>query len=213
MAELNSTLVKGNLRVMSDIQVNGSVFINNKEIATVAISGSYADLSNKPNIPSKTSDLTNDSGFITGVAWSDVTGKPSFATVATSGSYTDLSNKPSIPTKTSQLTNDSGFITGVAWGDVTGKPSFATVATSGSYTDLSNKPTIPTNTNQLTNGAGFIDADDLEALLSDEIFVTEIKKNSNNSDPYSGNISFWVGNQSQYNSLATKRSSVIYIIT
>ena len=33
--------------------------------ATVAISGSYSSLSNKPTIPSKTSDLTNDSGFLT----------------------------------------------------------------------------------------------------------------------------------------------------
>ena len=31
------------------------------------------------------------------VAWSAVTGKPSFATVATSGRYDDLSNKPTIP--------------------------------------------------------------------------------------------------------------------
>lgn len=34
--------------------------------ATVATSGSYADLSNKPTIPDSTSDLTNDSDFQTG---------------------------------------------------------------------------------------------------------------------------------------------------
>lgn len=45
---------------------------------------SPAYISNKPTIPSKTSDLTNDSGFIT---------------------------PASVPTKTSDLTNDSGFIT------------------------------------------------------------------------------------------------------
>ena len=33
-------------------------------LSTVATSGSYNDLSNKPTIPSKTSDLTNDSNFI-----------------------------------------------------------------------------------------------------------------------------------------------------
>ena len=33
--------------------------------ATVATSGSYNDLSDKPTIPTKTSDITNDSGFIT----------------------------------------------------------------------------------------------------------------------------------------------------
>lgn len=33
-------------------------------LATVATSGSYNDLSNKPSIPTATSDLTNDSGFV-----------------------------------------------------------------------------------------------------------------------------------------------------
>ena len=34
-------------------------------LATVATSGAYNDLSGKPTIPSKTSDLTNDSNFLT----------------------------------------------------------------------------------------------------------------------------------------------------
>lgn len=37
-------------------------------------------------------------GSAASVAWSAITGKPTFATVATSGSYNDLSNKPTIPT-------------------------------------------------------------------------------------------------------------------
>lgn len=41
--------------------------LHKPNLATVATSGSYNDLSNKPTIPTKTSDLTNDSGFITGV--------------------------------------------------------------------------------------------------------------------------------------------------
>ena len=47
----------------------------------------------------KTSDLTNDVGFLT--SHQDISGKANsadLATVATSGSYNDLSNKPSIPT-------------------------------------------------------------------------------------------------------------------
>lgn len=39
--------------------------LNKPTLAAVATSGSYADLSNKPSIPANTSDLTNDSGFIT----------------------------------------------------------------------------------------------------------------------------------------------------
>ena len=53
-------------------------------------------------------------GYLTSVAWGDITGKPTLATVATSGSYNDLSDKPTIPTTTSQLTNDSNFITNAA---------------------------------------------------------------------------------------------------
>ena len=52
-------------------------------------------------VPTKTSDLTNDSDFVV---------SSNLATVATSGDYDDLSNKPSIPTKTSDLTNDSNFV-------------------------------------------------------------------------------------------------------
>lgn len=51
-------------------------------LATVATSGSYADLSNKPTIPSKVSQLTNDSGYITGVSWNNVSSKPTSFTPA-----------------------------------------------------------------------------------------------------------------------------------
>ena len=37
---------------------------NSADLATVATSGSYTDLSNKPTIPTKTSDLTNDSKYL-----------------------------------------------------------------------------------------------------------------------------------------------------
>ena len=57
-------------------------------LATVATSGSYNDLTNKPTIPTNTSDLTNDSNFVVST---------DLATVATSGSYNDLSDKPSVP--------------------------------------------------------------------------------------------------------------------
>ena len=35
------------------------------DLSTVATSGSYTDLTNKPDIPDSTSDLTNDSEFMT----------------------------------------------------------------------------------------------------------------------------------------------------
>ena len=58
------------------------------------------------DVPTKTSDLTNDSGFLT--QHQDITGKANtadLATVATSGNYNDLDNIPSIPEDVSELTD------------------------------------------------------------------------------------------------------------
>lgn len=59
------------------------------ELATVATSGSYLDLSNKPTIPTKVSNLTNDSGFISSYTETD----PVFSASAAAGiTATDISN-------------------------------------------------------------------------------------------------------------------------
>ena len=48
------------LEVNAQEEISGTVSLHK-----VSKTGNYNDLLNKPNIPSKTSDLTNDSGFIT----------------------------------------------------------------------------------------------------------------------------------------------------
>ena len=113
-----------------------SQIINKPSLATVATSGSYNDLSNKPSIPA--AQVNSDWNAASGVA--QILNKPSLATVATSGSYDDLTNKPSIPA--AQVNSDWDAVSGVS--QILNKPALATVATSGSYADLSNKPTIPT---------------------------------------------------------------------
>ena len=70
-------------------------------LSTVATSGSYTDLSNKPSIPSSSSDLSDGSSLVktsntNGLLKNDGTvDTTSYSTF--SGSYTDLSNKPTIP--------------------------------------------------------------------------------------------------------------------
>lgn len=54
----------------------------NKEQGKGLFSGSYNDLANKPAIPNKTSDLINDSGFITG--HQDISGKENLSNKVTS---------------------------------------------------------------------------------------------------------------------------------
>lgn len=109
--------------------------LNKPSFATVATSGSYNDLSDKPKIPTVYDATLTIQRNGTNV------GK------FTANSSSNVTANITVPTKTSELTNDSGFLKSVGWGDVVGKPTFATVATSGSYNDLSNKPTIPTVNN------------------------------------------------------------------
>ena len=71
-----------------------------------AVSGP-GEVLNKPEIPTKTSDLDNDSGFIT---LAEVPAQVNSDWNAVSGPEMIL-NKPAIPTKTSDLQNDSGFVT------------------------------------------------------------------------------------------------------
>ena len=120
---------------------NTSTYVEADELATVATTGSYADLTNKPTIPA--AQVQSDWTQATTTAVDYIKNKPNLAAVATSGSYNDLSNKPTIPA--AQVNSDWDAVSGVA--QILNKPTLATVATSGSYNDLSNKPTIPTVNN------------------------------------------------------------------
>ena len=124
------------------------------------------------DIPTKVSDLTNDSGFLT--SHQDISGKEDSSNKVSNWSGTpndthypseklvkdSLDNKADasdIPTKVSDLTNDSGFLT--THQDISGKANIsdlATVATTGAYSDLTGTPTIPTNVSDLTNDAGYL---------------------------------------------------------
>lgn len=109
-----------NLPKINNIELKGNKSLNDLGIQPA---GNYALES---EVPTKTSDLTNDSGFITGYTETDPT-VPSHVKNITqanisswnnksdfSGNYNDLSNKPTIPTvptKVSAFTNDVGYLT------------------------------------------------------------------------------------------------------
>lgn len=88
-----------------------------------SFSGSYNDLTDKPTIPSKTSDLTNDSGFITGYTETDpvFTASPAHQITTAdisnwngksdfSGSYNDLTDKPTIPSYSNATQSQAGLM-------------------------------------------------------------------------------------------------------
>ena len=116
-----------------------------------ALADTVALKADKTEIPTKTSDLTNDSNFavdanyvhtdnnyttaektkLAGIAAGAEVNVQSDWTQSDSTADDFIKHKPSIPTKTSDLTNDSGFITQAA---------------------------IPTNVSAFTNDAGYLDS-------------------------------------------------------
>ena len=151
-------------------------------LSTVAISGSYNDLSNKPTIPTvndavltiqkngatvstftansaanavanitvptKVSDLTNDSGYITGITAKNVTtalGYTPYNSTNPNGYITSAD----IPTIKNLNTNNTTGQTASASESLTGTGTvnLHKVSKTGSYNDLLNKPTIPTVNN------------------------------------------------------------------
>lgn len=96
-----SILGDGNLEIDTSYTAGTGIEITEENVINNTIT-SYDDLTDLPTIPTKTSDLTNDSNFVTSSELNQV---------AFSGDYDDLTNKPTIPTATSDLDNDSGFIT------------------------------------------------------------------------------------------------------
>jgi hypothetical protein len=116
----NSLLGSGNINISggtpTDVQINGTSIVSNNTaniITESAYNSNTNKIATKNDIPTNTSQLTNNSGFIDNTV-NNLVNYPlssSLSSVATSGSYNDLSNKPTIPTTTSELTNNSGFIT------------------------------------------------------------------------------------------------------
>ena len=161
-----------------------------------------ADKTEIPTVPTKVSELENDSGYITKDVndLTNYTKTSDLATVALTGDYDDLLDKPTIPTVPTDISafnNDSGYITKDV-NDLTNytlTSSLSAVATSGDYDDLLDKPTIPTvptNVSAFNNDAGYItkSVDDLTnyttstaltTLLSGKENITTSGSNANGS--------------------------------
>lgn len=109
------TIADGVISAVGGGTTDYAVLSNKPSVNGVTLSGNKTSSELGINVPTKTSDIANDSGFITKSVndLTNYTKTSSLSTVATSGSYTDLLNKPTIPTKTSDLSNDSGFITSI----------------------------------------------------------------------------------------------------
>jgi len=123
-----------------------SQILNKPSLSTVATTGSYNDLSNKPTIPAAqvNSDWNSNSGV------SQILNKPTLATVATSGSYNDLSNKPTIPA--AQVNSDWNSSSGVS--EILNKPDLSVYALDSDVTTIESYiPSTTSSSNQLADKA------------------------------------------------------------
>lgn len=173
---INGTTLSGN-KTSTELGVYGAdnqppypvTSVNGKSGDVTLTAGDVGALPSTTKIPSATSDLTNDSGYITAAdapvqSVDEQTGEVVTNAVKTtaqtltdaqkaqartnigagtssfSGAYDDLTGKPTIPSKTSELDNDSGFITNAA------------------LAPYAKTADVPTKTSQLNNDSGFVDA-------------------------------------------------------
>lgn len=167
---------------LSDIRSGaeaGASAVQPGDLATVATSGSYADLLNKPSIPSAPGTLNTDNSSAQSVNSSEaLSGTVKLHKVSKTGSYNDLLNKPTIPA--AQVNSDWNANSGIA--EILNKPSLAAVATSGSYNDLSNKPTIPAAPGTLDTTATSAQATSSSEALSGTVKLHKISKTGKYSD-------------------------------
>lgn len=142
-------------------------------VFSVSITDKEGEKKAEATLPSKTSELTNDSGFITTAAVpknvSELTNDSGFITTA------------ALPTKVSQLENDAKFITAE---DVPAVPTNVSAFTNDAgYITASQVPAIPTKVSELTNDKGYLVASDVAnkvdkvpgKQLSTEDFTTPLK--------------------------------------
>ena len=85
-------------------------------LAPVATSGSYADLTDTPTIPTKVSELQNDNKYLVAVPSEYVTEQELAAELTQKSDinhihkYEEITGVPSIPSKVSELENDSNYV-------------------------------------------------------------------------------------------------------
>ena len=202
--------------------VNWENVVGKPAFATVATSGSYNDLADKPTIPTAyTHPATHPASMITGLS-----------TVATSGSYADLTNKPTIPTVTNDLTNalKSNYDKAYTHSQSTHAPANAeanvqadwNVTDTGSDAYIKNKPTIPAAyTHPTSHPASMITGlakvatsgsyNDLSNKPTIPTIPSSLPANGGNAATVGG-YTIWTGTQAQYNAISNKSSTTIYFI-
>lgn len=164
------------------LRYNGSNFINARldysdlsgppNLAAVALTGDYSDLTNTPSIPTDLNAFTDSTGLLFDGDYASLTNLPNIPNELTDLADIEILNIAANDTliwngnkwiNDSLTLNDLGIIDGTAGQVLTtdgaGNFTFTTVSGggfSGNYNDLTNIPTIPTAVSELTNDSGYL---------------------------------------------------------
>lgn len=182
-------------------------YVEVSSLASVATTGSYTDLINKPSIPTKTSDLSNDSDYQTGTQVQSAITTALSSVMHYKGSVATYDDLPTTGLTVGDVYNviDTGANyawSGSGWDELSGiidlsayytsaqvdtllaakanASDLAPVATSGSYSDLEDKPSIPTKTSDLTNDSGYITS----AALAPYATVQQLNAKADKTEVY-----------------------------
>ena len=115
-------------------------------LATVATTGDYDDLTDKPTIPTKTSDLTND-GDGTNVFVKNNDSRLTDSRTPTSHTHGNLTNDGKVGSTANY------FVYTTTSGAITSKQKIGNITTSGAIGSTSGKPIITTSSGVLTTGS------------------------------------------------------------
>lgn len=150
-----------NLSTIESGAAAGATAVQPGDLATVATSGDYDDLLNKPSIPSAPGTLqTNLTAAQSTSASEALSGAIKLHKVSKTGDYGDLNNKPTIPA--AQVNSDWNAGSGVA--------------------QILNKPTIPAAPGTLDTTATTAQATNASEALSGAIKLHKISKTGKYSD-------------------------------
>ena len=160
-------------RIAADSALEDSITALDDSLATVAKTGDYNDLTNKPTIGNATLTIKRNNANVG---------------TFTANATTDKSVDISVPTKTSDITNDGsdGSSTYVE------NDELSAVATSGSYNDLLNKPTIGNATLTIKKNNTNVGTFTANATSNKSINITVPTKTSELTNNGSDNTSTYV---------------------
>ena len=163
---------EGHGHLISDIDTLQEALDNKLDyviLAPVATSGSYADLTDTPTIPTKVSELQNDNKYLVAVPSEYVTEQELAAELAQKSdtghihSYGQITGVPTIPTKISELKNDKNYVTQNELNPQLQQKS--DIDHIHRYEELTDVPFIPSKVSELENDSNYATEEEIEAQL------------------------------------------------